>query len=169
MILLYPIGIPVLFAVLLLKRRDKINPPLLDVADLDLNRPSLAATVSTETVIESSGDSGGRGMKQPSPGTGDERGDVEACGSAAAAAGTETAAVAVAVAAVQRSERGRSSKSIVSDGADGERRLLRFGSGSGSSNCHGFGSGKDGGHRRSGRFVAAGAALNREEVREPDS
>lgn len=164
MIFLYPIGIPALFAVLLLNRRDKINPPILRHANG--GSPALTLTTSTDTAIETSGrsDTGG-----------DD--DVEASGrEAGAVVGTvpTSRGVSGGGGGGGGKGRGRPKGAAVYDGGgaggggggadsgrfsgEGKRRLLSssssLGGGSGTSNC----------------FVTdwggRAAAVDREEVRQ---
>lgn len=102
MIVLYPVGVPVLFAVLLLKRRDQINPPLLKLPDSS----PLLSNMSSDTALESRrGGGGGRG------------GSGDASGSGAAES--------------DRAKGESNSRSVLSDGGEEQRRLQRFGGGGG--------------------------------------
>lgn len=145
MILLYPIGIPLLFAAVLLKRREKINPQLPTLLEGDR---SVSATISSDTAQTecSSGDTN-------RPGTIHNRGvDVEA-------------SWVVAGTSMTPARGGDRSNSVLPDSETGRRRVL--GSSGGNSSSSESSKDKilrehDG--RRAALALRVNAAMHREKV-----
>ncbi|CAN0265527.1 unnamed protein product, partial [Pylaiella littoralis] len=151
MILLYPIGIPVLFAAVLLKRRDKINPPLPTLVECD---PSLSRTTFSDTAIETDRSNGDivRPDTNHQRGSGDG-GDFEASW---ADVGTKmTGAYA-----------GDCSRRAVAESGEGKRGILFDGGGSSrrtGAECQSL---REYDARRAAVESRVKAAMNREEVLE---
>ena len=145
MIAVYPVGVPVLFAVLLLKRRDQINPPLMKLPDSSPLLASMSSDMTVEGGSGSGGGGGGGGGGQPIQRPHEH--SVRGNGGAGGGGG---------VGGIAKGESG--AKRNLSD--EGERRVKRFGSGSGRVLL-----GANGEDRRSPKAFTGGTPADREEVR----